>query len=610
MTTLISGVYANDIAIDTVHGKIYYTESQSVDSDNTTYYRLRRANLSDGSSAETLYWDELGTPEGVVVDPAAGYVYFSDPLASIGKIYRANLDGSNMITLISSVYANDVTIPIASSSSTTAPTVTTQAVTGITQTTATGNGNITSLGSPNPTAYGVCWNTTGTPTVLDSKTDGGAASATGAFTSSITGLTAGTTYHVRAYATNSVGTSYGDDVIFTTLAAPSITGINPTSGPSAGGTSVTITGTNFTDATAVKFGATDATSYTVDSDVQITATAPAGTGTVNVTVTTASGTSNTVTFTYNAPEINIQGNANSIVDGDVTPSETDHTDFGSAATVSETVTRTFTIQNTGTAALTLGGDSPYVTIGGNNAADFSVTAIPSSSVAAAGSTTFEITFDPSALGLRTATLSIANNDSDENPYNFSIQGTGETPVVTLSVSVDDASIAENEIATITATLSAASGSDVEVTLGYTGTATGNGTDYTASSTTITITAGSTTGTATITAVNDTLDEVDETVIVDITGVTNGTESGTQTVTVTITDDDAAPTISVNDPSVTEGNSGTTTLTFTVTLSAASGKTVAVDYATADGTATAGTDYTAIGTTTLTFAAGKPAKPSA
>lgn len=94
------------------------------------------------------------------------------------------------------------------------PTVTTQAVSDIADTTATGNGNITDLGEANPTAHGVCWNTTGTPTTADDKTDEGAASATGAFTTSITGLTEGTLYYIRAYATNSYGTSYGGEVNF------------------------------------------------------------------------------------------------------------------------------------------------------------------------------------------------------------------------------------------------------------------------------------------------------------------------------------------------------------------------------------------------------------
>ena len=104
----------------------------------------------------------------------------------------------------------------------TAPTVTTQAVSSIAATTATGNGNITDLGSPDPIAHGVCYNTTGSPTVADSTTDEGAAATTGAFTSSMTSLSINTKYYVKAYAANAVDTSYGSEVNFTTLGIPTI----------------------------------------------------------------------------------------------------------------------------------------------------------------------------------------------------------------------------------------------------------------------------------------------------------------------------------------------------------------------------------------------------
>lgn len=90
---------------------------------------------------------------------------------------------------------------------------------------------------------------------------------------------------------------------FTYAGAPVVTSISPTSGPLAGGTSVTITGNNFSGATAVTFGATVAAGFTVNSGTQITATAPAGTGTVDVRVTTVGGTSATSAtdqFTYTA----------------------------------------------------------------------------------------------------------------------------------------------------------------------------------------------------------------------------------------------------------------------------------------------------------------------
>ena len=133
------------------------------------------------------------------------------------------------------------------------------------------------------------------------------------------------------------------------------------------------------------------------------------------------------------PEIAIIGNALTIADGDITPSVLDDTDFGSEL-VGNTIVKTFTIENSGVDPLTLTGASPYVVISGANAADFSVSVIPSGTVSAVGTTTFEITFQPSALGLRTTTLSIDNNDADENPYNFNIQGQGITCTPTLSVS--------------------------------------------------------------------------------------------------------------------------------------------------------------------------------
>ena len=127
-----------------------------------------------------------------------------------------------------------------------------------------------------------------------------------------------------------------------------------------------------------------------------------------------------------SPEMDVQGNSVSIVDGDGTPSLTDHTDFGSALVAAGTVVRTYTIRNTGTATLNLTG-SPRVAVSGMYAADFTVTTQPAATVSAGGTTTFQVTFDPSAVGTRTAALSIANDDADENPYNYSIQGDGTTP---------------------------------------------------------------------------------------------------------------------------------------------------------------------------------------
>jgi hypothetical protein len=102
-----------------------------------------------------------------------------------------------------------------------APGVSTQAVSGIRMTSATGNGRVVSLGASDITSHGFCWSTTGTPTIGDSKLDLGAMSAIGTFTGSLTGLSASTAYSVRAYATTGAGTTYGSAVNFTT---PSLAG--------------------------------------------------------------------------------------------------------------------------------------------------------------------------------------------------------------------------------------------------------------------------------------------------------------------------------------------------------------------------------------------------
>lgn len=108
-----------------------------------------------------------------------------------------------------------------SSTSTSLPSVTTTSVTNITKNSATSGGNITADGGATITARGVCWSTSQNPTIADGHTTNG--TGTGSFTSSITGLTAGSTYYVRAYATNEAGTAYGDQVNFTTHTLPTVT---------------------------------------------------------------------------------------------------------------------------------------------------------------------------------------------------------------------------------------------------------------------------------------------------------------------------------------------------------------------------------------------------
>jgi len=102
----------------------------------------------------------------------------------------------------------------------------TTAVINIGEETATSGGNIISDGGFTITARGVCWNTTGNPTTSDDKSTNG--TGTGEFVSAIHSLTAGTTYYVRAYGTNSQGTAYGNQRSFTTAdgGTPGVVPIN------------------------------------------------------------------------------------------------------------------------------------------------------------------------------------------------------------------------------------------------------------------------------------------------------------------------------------------------------------------------------------------------
>jgi len=124
------------------------------------------------------------------------------------RAYATNVVGTS--------YGNELTF-----TTDTVPTVTTAAISNITGFAAQSGGNVTADGGESVTARGVCWNTTGSPTTADSLTSDG--TGTGAFTSNLSGLTPDTTYHVRAYATNSVGTDYGSEVTFTTDTVPTVT---------------------------------------------------------------------------------------------------------------------------------------------------------------------------------------------------------------------------------------------------------------------------------------------------------------------------------------------------------------------------------------------------
>jgi hypothetical protein len=122
------------------------------------------------------------------------------------------------------------------------------------------------------------------------------------------------------------------------------------------------------------------------------------------------------------PNINVTGNGNCITSGDSIPSSIDSTDFGDFGTTP--ITKTFTVQNTGGADLTISN----VTITGADAADFSVSTSPSTTIGAVGSSNLQITFSPTdAVGVKSAIITINNNDGDEGTFTFSIQGNNAGP---------------------------------------------------------------------------------------------------------------------------------------------------------------------------------------
>lgn len=172
--------------------------------------------ITDGGSRiieQGICWDTITNPtiaKNKIID-TSGKSVFSDTISGLkaNKTYHVRAFVTNFA---GTTYGNNQTFTTLKS---TGPTLSTTAITLIGETTATSGGNITSDGGSAITARGVCWSTVpGATVTLSTKTTDG--SGIGAFSSSITGLTGSTTYYVRAYATNTLGTSYGEEIFFTT----------------------------------------------------------------------------------------------------------------------------------------------------------------------------------------------------------------------------------------------------------------------------------------------------------------------------------------------------------------------------------------------------------
>lgn len=227
------------------------------------------------------------------------------------------------------------------------------------------------------------------------------------------------------------------------------------------------------------------------------------------------------------------------------------------------------------------------------------------------STTFTLPIvdDAQVEGSQTILVSLSG------PLGGNFLGTNANATLTIvdndvlpALSINDVSINEGNsgqsTATFTVTLSAASSQSVTVDFA-TAAASASNADYTQSAGTLTFAAGQTSQTISITVLGDLVDEADETFNVNLSNASNATLADSAGLG-TIVDDDAAPALSINDVTVTEGNSGQTNANFTVSLDAPSSQTVQVDYATADSSASSANDYQAA-TGTLSFAPGETTK---
>lgn len=171
-----------------------------------------------------------------------------------------------------------------------APLATSLAPTAVDGEGATLNGTVLATGSE--TSYHFEYGPTSSYGTSVPVPDGSLGTGGHSVSQTIGGLESDSVYHYRLVASNSAGTTYGSDEVFTT-GTPSVSAISPTAGAEGGETWVTITGSNFVGATNVAFGSHEVASFKIESATSISALAPGGRGSVEVTVTSPAGTSAT-----------------------------------------------------------------------------------------------------------------------------------------------------------------------------------------------------------------------------------------------------------------------------------------------------------------------------
>ena len=176
----------------------------------------------DNSTNETAYKIERKIDSGNFTEIGAtskDVTIFSDQTVTLNTTYTYRVYSSNLAGK-STLYSNEATVKMVSG-----PILTTTSVTEVSAIGAKSGGNITSDGGSPITAKGVVWSTETAPTVsLVTKTSDG--TGTGTFQSTLTGLAGNIKYYVRAYATTGLGTTYGEEKVFTTLPENTVVGAN------------------------------------------------------------------------------------------------------------------------------------------------------------------------------------------------------------------------------------------------------------------------------------------------------------------------------------------------------------------------------------------------
>ena len=194
------------------------TNTQQVQSVPYAFFAKEAANSFSGDYDDLKNKPTIPQNIGDLTNDA-GYITVSDlPNPSKGDESNANDSGVVQTGSCGEIDLCELVNRLARLQAILLPTVTTNAASDITETTATSGGSVSANGYREVTARGVCWSVNPNPTVNGSHTSDG--NGLGTFTSSITGLEPGTNYYVRAYASNSVGTSYGEEVSFTTEEQP------------------------------------------------------------------------------------------------------------------------------------------------------------------------------------------------------------------------------------------------------------------------------------------------------------------------------------------------------------------------------------------------------